>query len=248
MDTLVECQWGVKEKQAWLTFVTKWTESPPQSEHRTSGDVNLADNTLIGVWVNRKVTDLVNWYLVEAYVPCYFISELPSSLKGSHIRESFREGTSIELLPNNEFERIANTQKMQFTLIELYFPLEESLHPSRDLDRAAARLHWQLDVPWACPLHKADSVEDAFHCLEIPPVSSDAESKGQWTVFVEEEPDEDEPEVGPLMCPCEAKTRGKGDMEGDEEMWYNRKLKRKLIFSDLPTLPRVLKHVDEEFG
>ncbi|KAJ7790444.1 hypothetical protein B0H14DRAFT_3501611 [Mycena olivaceomarginata] len=248
MDALIECQRGVKEKQAWLTFATKWTESPPQSERRTSGGVNPADDTLIGVWVNGKVTDLVDWYLVEAYVPCYFISELHGSLKGARVRESFLEGTNVESLLDNEFERIANAQKMQFTPIELYFPLEESLRPSRDLDRAAASLHWQLNVPWACPLHDADSVEDALHRLEIPPVSSDAVSKGQWTVFAEEEPDEDEPEVGPLMRSRGGKTRGKGDMEGDEEMWYDRKLKRKLIFSDLPALPRVLEHVDEEFG
>jgi hypothetical protein len=84
--------------------------------------------------------------------------------------------------------------------------------------------------------------------LEIPPVSSDAVNKGQWTVYAQVEPDDDEPEVRPLMCSRGKRTRGKGDTEGDEELWYDRKLKRKLIFSDLPALPWILEHVDEEFG
>jgi hypothetical protein len=105
-----------------------------------------------------------------------------------------------------------------------------------------------LDVPWACPLHETDNADDAFHRLEIPPISGDAVSKGSWTVYAQDEPEEDEPEVGPLMRSRRSKTRGKGNTEGDEEIWYDRKLKRKLIFSDLPALPRVLEHVDNEFG
>jgi hypothetical protein len=84
--------------------------------------------------------------------------------------------------------------------------------------------------------------------LEIPPVSGDAVSKGKWTVFAQVEPEEDEPDVGPLMSSRGANSRGKGDAEGDEEIWYDRKLKRKLIFSDLPAMHRSLEHVDEEFG
>jgi hypothetical protein len=84
--------------------------------------------------------------------------------------------------------------------------------------------------------------------METPPVSGDAVSKGSWTIFTQDEPEEDEPYVGPLMRSCGSNARGKGDTTEDEEIWYNRKLKRKLIFSDLPALPRVLKHVDDEFG
>ncbi|KAJ7780458.1 hypothetical protein B0H14DRAFT_3507535 [Mycena olivaceomarginata] len=93
-------------------------------------------------------------------------------------------------------------------------------------------------MPWACLLHETDNAEDALHRLEIPPISSDAKPNLE----------EDEPDVGPLICARGARAQGKGDTEGDEELWYDQKLKRKLIFSDLPALPRVLEHVDEEFG
>jgi hypothetical protein len=61
-------------------------------------------------------------------------------------------------------------------------------------------------------------MEDAFHRLEIPPVSGDAVSKGKWTVFAQTEPEEDEPDVGPIMSSRGSNTRGKADTEGDEEM------------------------------
>jgi hypothetical protein len=93
-----------------------------------------------------------------------------------------------------------------------------------------------LDAPWACPLFETDSLDDAYHRMEIPPVSSDAVSKGQWAIFAQVDPEEDEPDVGPLMRLRGARSRGRGDTEGDEEIWYDRKMKRKLIFSDLPAL------------
>jgi hypothetical protein len=71
MDALAECQRRVKEKQAWVAFMERWVESPHQSERRYPGGVNPADDTLVEVWVNGKVTDLVPWFLVEAYVPCF---------------------------------------------------------------------------------------------------------------------------------------------------------------------------------
>ncbi|KAJ7300562.1 hypothetical protein DFH08DRAFT_979540 [Mycena albidolilacea] len=139
-------------------------------------------------------------------------------------------------------------QGIPFTKIELYFPTDESCRPSRHLDRVAACLHWQLEAPWACPLFETDNLNDTFHRLEIPLVSSDAVSKGQWSVFAQVEPDEDEPEVGPLMSLRGSRSRGKGDTEGDEEVWYDQKMKHKLIFSDLPALPRFLREVDKEFS
>jgi hypothetical protein len=147
MDALAECQRGIKEKQAWVTFMDKWAESPHQSEQRYPGGVNPADDTLIGVWANGKSTDLVNWFLVEAYMPCYFISELPRCLQGSNTRTSFLEGTTLKVLLNNELGRIASVQGMKYTKTELYFPLQANATPKRDLDRVAASLHWQLDVP-----------------------------------------------------------------------------------------------------
>ncbi|KAJ7721407.1 hypothetical protein B0H14DRAFT_3520640 [Mycena olivaceomarginata] len=226
----------------------RWAESPHQSERCYPGGVNPADDTLVGVWVNGKVNDLVDWYLVEAYVPCFFISELPRSLPVSRIRATFLEGTSIEQLLENEFERLAVSQRIPFTKIELFSPLQANLRPTRDLDRVAACLHWQLDAPWACPLFESDSLDDACHRMEIPPVSSDAVSKGQWEVFAQVDPEEDEPDVGPLMRRRGARSRGKGDAEGDEEVWYDRKMKRKLIFSDLPALPGFLEQLDDKFG
>jgi hypothetical protein len=59
LDALVKCQRGIKEKQSWVTFMDKWTESPHQSERRYPGGVNPADDTLIGVWVNGKTADLI---------------------------------------------------------------------------------------------------------------------------------------------------------------------------------------------
>jgi hypothetical protein len=90
-------------------------------------------------------------------------------LRGSRVRESFLEGTNLEQLLDNEFERIASSRGLPFTTTELYSLVEETLRPTRDLDRVASCLHWQLDVPWACPLHETDNVEDAFHRMEIPP-------------------------------------------------------------------------------
>jgi hypothetical protein len=84
--------------------------------------------------------------------------------------------------------------------------------------------------------------------MEIPLVSGDTVSKGSWTVYAQDEPEEDEPYVGPLMRSRGSNARGKGDAAEDEEIWFDRKLKRKLIFSDLPALPRVLEQVDDEFG
>ncbi|KAJ7863761.1 hypothetical protein B0H14DRAFT_3443855 [Mycena olivaceomarginata] len=248
VDALTECQRGVKEKQAWLSFMERWMESPHQSERRYPGGVNPADDTLVGVWVNGKNHDLVNWFLVEAYMPCFFISELPRSLQGSRTRPSFMDGTNLDALLNNEFHRIASSQKMVFTETELYTPFNANIRPDRDLDRAASSLHWQLDVPWAYPLHETDNVNDAFHCMEIPPISGDAVSKGKWTVYAQCDPEEEEPDVGPTMRSRGASTRGKGDADEDDEIWYDRSLKRKLIFSDLPPLPHSLEHVDDEFG
>ncbi|KAJ7787460.1 hypothetical protein B0H14DRAFT_3505402 [Mycena olivaceomarginata] len=228
--------------------MTKWAESPHQSEQRYPGGVNPADDTMVGVWINGKDSDLVSWFLVEAYVPCFFICELPRSLQGSRTRSSFLEGTNLDALLDNEFHRLASAQGMNFTKTETFSPFLVNLRPDRDLDRVAASLHWQLDVPWACPLQETDNADDAFHRLEIPPISGDAVSKGSWTIYAQDELEEDEPDVGPLMRSRGSKAKGKGNLEGDEEMWYDRKLKRKLVFSDLPALPRVLDHVDDEFG
>ncbi|KAJ7711736.1 hypothetical protein B0H14DRAFT_3524327 [Mycena olivaceomarginata] len=69
--------------------------------------------------------------------------------------------------------------------------------------------------------------------MEIPPISGDAVSKGKWSVYAQCDPEEDEPDVGPMMRSRGAlDTRRKGD----------------LIFSDLPPLPHALGHVDDEFG
>lgn len=84
--------------------------------------------------------------------------------------------------------------------------------------------------------------------MEIPPVSSNAVSKGKWSVYAQADPEEDEPEVGPLMKLRGARSWGRGDTEGDKEIWYDREMKRKLIFSDLPAPPRILEQLDDEFG
>jgi hypothetical protein len=129
MDALIKCQRGIKEKQSWVTFMDKWMESPHQSERCYPGGVNLADDTLISVWVKGKTTNLVPWYLVEAYMPCFFISELPRSLRGVRMWTSFLEGTDLELLLNNKFKRIASARGMKFTDTELYSPLQANLRP-----------------------------------------------------------------------------------------------------------------------
>ncbi|KAJ7848462.1 hypothetical protein B0H14DRAFT_3453092 [Mycena olivaceomarginata] len=189
---------------------------PQRSDVDYPGGVNPADDTLVGVWVNGKNHDLVNWFLVEAYVPCFFISELPRSLQGSRTRPSFMDGMNLDALLNNEFHRIASSQKMVFTETEL----------------VASSLHWQLDVPWAYPLHETDNVNDAFHRMEIPPISSDAKNRTSDLRCVRAEPRLEEGET----------------VDEDDEIWYDQSLKRKLIFSDLPPLPHSLEHVDDEFG
>ncbi|KAF8177168.1 hypothetical protein K438DRAFT_1978810 [Mycena galopus ATCC 62051] len=186
------------------------------------------------MWINGAEDKAVNWMLTQGGV--LFSSE-----------------TNIEILssPSYVYDQVVSSQGLAPTPEETN-PLPAELTTCRDVDKVAANLHWQLELPWAYPLHSSDgsleTVEQAIRALHVPPVASNAVSKGIWEVYAEETLEYDEPDLGPVMRLRPKKGKGKTAQGDDDEMWYDRQLKRKLIFSNLPPLPAGSVNPDEEFG
>ncbi|KAF8143064.1 hypothetical protein K438DRAFT_1784081 [Mycena galopus ATCC 62051] len=87
------------------------------------------------------------------------------------------------------------------------------------VDLIASNLHWQLELLWAYPLSSLDG-----HVGTV------------------------ESAVRALRVPPIAFNAASKDREDDDELWYDRALKRKLIFSNLPPLPPGSPITSEEFS
>ncbi|KAK7046915.1 hypothetical protein R3P38DRAFT_3423015 [Favolaschia claudopus] len=98
------------------------------------------------------------------------------------------------------------------------------------------------------------SYEQPAFALDAPSLSSlervaaKANPKGSWSVFREVLPEYDEPDVGPIMRLEGGKRKGKANMEDEDEMWFDRTRKRKLIIASMPPLPPSLAGMDPQFG
>ncbi|KAF8179815.1 hypothetical protein K438DRAFT_1768837 [Mycena galopus ATCC 62051] len=183
----------------------------------------------------------MNWMLTQGGVSCFLVAALPP------------RQTNIEILssPSYVYDQVASLQGLAPTPEETN-PLPAELMTCHDVDKVAANLHWQLELPWAYPLYSSDgsleTAEQAIRALHVPPVASNVVSKGIWEVYAKETLEYDEPDLGPVMHLRPKKGKGKTAQGDDDEMWYDRQLKRKLIFSDLSPLPAGSVIPDEEFG
>ncbi|KAK6977847.1 hypothetical protein R3P38DRAFT_2809731 [Favolaschia claudopus] len=179
-------------------------------------------------------------------------SEIPSNVEADQIFSSFIQETPVEELcsPLNEYDRVA-TAGLGFTTYEQ--PAFDVYAPSlSSLERVRSSVYWQTELPLVCRIPRLDhglsSVEEIRATVRPPKVAARANPKGSWKVFREVGPEYDEPDVGPMMRLEGAKKRGKADREEEEEMWYDRAFKRKLIIASMPPLPSALEGMDPQFG
>ncbi|KAJ6587427.1 hypothetical protein DFH09DRAFT_1074663 [Mycena vulgaris] len=256
VDQLAEIQRGMREKRAWITFAQKWIASPPPIIPSPGADIIPANDDFIGVWINGAAREDVHWFLTEARAPCFIIHELPVETPVENVLNSFRDDTDVPN-PNDhqayEYDRLAMAEVYRYTRVEDN-PLPAVPQPRTLQERSWSSLHWQLGVPvtTALPLsvphaNSADPVESmdvdntAASSIAVPPVAPPA-GGGAWIVFRESEIDDE-----PVMAEVGGRRKGKAEMSEDEELWYDRRLKRKLIFTDLPPPPSGFT-VDEEYG
>ncbi|KAF8126406.1 hypothetical protein K438DRAFT_2001431 [Mycena galopus ATCC 62051] len=252
VDKLRECQRGMREKQAWVTLMSLIVEFPLEREARFGREVKVTDNSYLGVWINGTEDRIVEWMLVQGAIPCFLIAAPPRGILVDRPRDGFSAGTNIKTLssPSYAYDSIAKAQNLGFTTIEANPIVAESIH-HREVEKIASNLHWQLELPWAYPLFASnghpETVERSIRALRVPPIASNTASKGAWEVFAEDLLEYDKPDLGPVMR-LRAKGKGKTNQGDNDEMWYNRAHKRKLIFSDLPPLPAGSVIRDDEFG
>ncbi|KAJ6465588.1 hypothetical protein DFH09DRAFT_1346330 [Mycena vulgaris] len=256
VDQLAEIQRGMREKRAWITFAQKWIASPPPIIPATGADIIPANDDYIGVWINGASREDVHWFLTEARAPCFIIHELPVETPVASVLESFRDETDVPNPSDHqayEYDRIAMAEVYRYTRVEDN-PLPAVVHPRTLQERSRSSLHWQLGVPLttalppSVPHERPDDLSEstdvdnaAANDVAVPPVAPPA-GDGAWTVFRESEVDDE-----PVMAEMGGRRKGKAELMNDEEMWYDRHLKRKLIFSDLPPPPAGLM-VEEEYG
>ncbi|KAJ7092824.1 hypothetical protein B0H15DRAFT_799299 [Mycena belliarum] len=273
VDIAAECQAGMKEKCAWITMARCWLDRPFLEPYvLDSLTIVPANEDFLGVWINGAPAEDPLWYLVTAAVPCFVISELPREGPSDRVVEGFLWGTDVERIRHSyEFDRLGSLGGVT-TPLELR-PLAATPVPRTPFERRRAGLRWQMDIPegrWlaatvpatdAAPPsdvtnapesdarmeldRRSPTASAASSCESIapPPVAPPARSYGSWTIFVEDENDDQEPR----MRKRGGRQKGKADLEGEQEMWYDRTLKRKLIFDDLPPAPRGFP-ADEEYG
>ncbi|KAF8196610.1 hypothetical protein K438DRAFT_1967607 [Mycena galopus ATCC 62051] len=253
VDKLGECQRGMREKQAWVTLVSLLVEFPLESETRYGPEVKAADDSRVGVWINGAEDPMVNWMLTKGAVPCFLVAAPPRGVLLEHPRDGFSSGTEVEelSLPTYAYDQVARAQNLEPMPSETN-PLFADLIVRHDVDAVASNPHWQLELPWAYLLFSSDgrmeAVDYAISVLSVPSIAPNANTKGVWEVYAEEELEFDEPDLGPIMRLRPKKGKGKTDQGEDDEMWYDRQLKRKLIFHDLPPLPAGSVVLEEEFG
>ncbi|KAK6971388.1 hypothetical protein R3P38DRAFT_3497530, partial [Favolaschia claudopus] len=254
LDVLAGIHRGIKEEQAWYTLARLRVESSTERVNSSKFEATPpADDAYLGAWVNGVERATVEWLLHVARLPCFIISEVPSGVIVGRTFPSFVESTEAERLcdPRNEFDQVATNAKSGFTANEIpAYPMDApSFHV---LERVRSSVYWQAELPLICevPFLKAGlcSVERILAGVRPPKIAAKADAKGSWSVFREVDSEWDEPDVGPMMRLEGTKKRGKADTEGDEEVWYDRHLKRKLIISSLPPLPSVLRNMDSQFG
>ncbi|KAJ7068936.1 hypothetical protein B0H15DRAFT_958048 [Mycena belliarum] len=269
VDLAAECQAGMKEKCAWARMARKWLEKPFSEPYvLESLEIVPAEDACIGVWINGAEAADPLWFLVVARVPCFVIHELPQGIPAERVTQGFVVGTDVEI--NRalcEFDRIGLLGGV-VSPVELR-PLAAMPAPRTLQERLRAGLRWQMDIsdgrwlpaivsdtteePPAESPHareKAEPMDEELsspaptsETLAPPPVAAPARAAGPWTVFAEDEDKDGEPR----MKKRGARLKGKGDMVENQEMWYDRMLKRKLIFDDLPPAPEGYP-ADEEYG
>ncbi|KAJ7756266.1 hypothetical protein B0H16DRAFT_1721869 [Mycena metata] len=295
LDRLTECQRGIKEKAAWVTFVRTWVLNPPSVEFELRDGVIRAEEKYIGTWLNGEHPEFGWWFLTRAAIPCFIINRLGNRIPATAQLTTFTERTPVVGLqsPYYEYDRIALANGGRFTTAEVGY-LRATRTERNGLDLARSDLRWQLKMPHLCalpytrglavreptPLSVESPLPDsttlpaeASTDVEMPravpleelsrlpgtgrdesnlppPIAPAANSKGSWVIFAETDPQEKDPgytDDQPVMLERGKNSRGKGDMEDGQEMWYCRERKRKLIFDELPRLKAEFAD-DPEFG
>ncbi|KAJ7076758.1 hypothetical protein B0H15DRAFT_805482 [Mycena belliarum] len=271
VDLAAECQAGMKEKDAWITMVRLWLAQPfPEPYVLQQLSIMPADEEYLGVWINGAPAEDPLWFLTTAAVPCFVISEIAEGTPVDQVANGFLAGTDVgSMREAYEFDRIGIRGGVS-TPTELRTSAATPLART-PFDRRRATLRWQMDVPegrWlaatvfdtsAAPPSHIPSLASGSESAPMdedrgsptpsgygpmaPPVAPPARSAGPWTVFVEDDDEDGETR----MKKRGGRHKGKADLEGEQEMWYDRTLKRKLIFDDLPPAPDGLPS-DEEYG
>ncbi|KAJ7709405.1 hypothetical protein B0H16DRAFT_1745804 [Mycena metata] len=106
---------------------------------------------------------------------------------------------------------------------------------------ADSPLRPQSPLPSPSPLRDLTCLPspDRDGLIVPPPVTPAAKTHGFWVVFAETELQEGDSGFGdghPVMLERGKNRKGKGEMDDGQEMSYCRRLKRKLIFDELPSL------------
>ncbi|KAJ6500223.1 hypothetical protein C8R47DRAFT_1068442 [Mycena vitilis] len=118
VDMGVAVQRGLREKEAWLYFFeARSLQRRLPFEELKKGDMPLAMEKFVGVWINGADEELTLRYM-RAGVPCFIVHEyIASTLTRDQVSDvkvyrDFLEGTELlELLgDNNPYQRVARNQ------------------------------------------------------------------------------------------------------------------------------------------
>ncbi|KAJ7707941.1 hypothetical protein B0H16DRAFT_1746386 [Mycena metata] len=109
LDRMTECQWGIKEKAAWVAFVRTWTLNPPNVEYRSQERVIRTEERFVGTWLNGEHPQFGWWFLTRAAMPCFIINCLGNRVPATAQCSTFTERTPIASLQSlyYEYDRVA---------------------------------------------------------------------------------------------------------------------------------------------
>ncbi|KAJ7164045.1 hypothetical protein C8R43DRAFT_1123001 [Mycena crocata] len=263
LDLVTECQRGMREKQAWILFAEKWLATPPYVPLNHELPIVPANDGYIGAWINGALEEDVHWFLTLSGAPCFVINTMSEEDLDCASVRTFTEGTWVHSFLEDhhkyEYDRIGSDSLDLFMETDPH-ALESNPSPRTQEELSHSSLRWQLGLGPKQVLHLDNPVELSEISVgesmplvartdsdiappPVPPVASEAPNHGSWVVFAQDVNEH----MNDIMLKRAAAKKGKGEVGEEEELWWDRELKRKLIFSDLTPPPEGLT-ADEEFG
>ncbi|KAF8176555.1 hypothetical protein BJ912DRAFT_1063872 [Pholiota molesta] len=248
LDLYSRIQRGTKLASAWCRMAHSLHLHPPGPPYNAD-TVVVADDTLMGAWINGTSEEEGRW-LLKLRVPCYIIHEQDTEIDYHHAeraprRMSFFSGTTAADLAANtnplDMAVIRNGGRLMDIEEDLW--MANSVPPSLWRDRVRSSTHGQgwKGGKYAFPggIKPAPFSERDGHIIP-PAVIAVGTGPGKWSSWKEDVTDE-----GDLCFTKMGKTSAKLN---SGKVWFDRTNRRILKFESRPSVPRFYSADEEVFG